>query len=67
MKGFPKIEVIERLKKHHLNISSGRITNIEYIDYELFKKLLKENNIKIDKYEKYWSETQLIGNSKDNP
>jgi len=65
MKGFPKSEVIKRLKEHHLNITKGRIVDIEYIDFELFKKLLKENNIKIAKYEKYLSRTKPIGNSKE--
>ena len=62
MKGFPKNEVKKRLEVDHLNIF-GKIVDIEYIDFELFKKLLKENDIKIAKYEKYWNRIKPMGNS----
>lgn len=65
MKGFPENEVIKRLKETNLTIPNSRILDIEYIDFEFFKKLLKDNHIKIAKYEKYWNRTKAIGNSMD--
>ncbi|MFW9894777.1 MAG: hypothetical protein ACFFD7_03135 [Candidatus Thorarchaeota archaeon] len=52
MSGFPSKEIVKQIEGDSLDLSRNRILNIEYINYDQFKKLAKENRVKVDKYKK---------------
>lgn len=50
LRGFPSNEVLNKIKKENLKLSSHRIFETELLDYEKFYKLLGQHHIKRDTY-----------------
>ncbi|MFX1236136.1 MAG: hypothetical protein ACFE8P_00295 [Promethearchaeota archaeon] len=52
LEGFPNKEKINEIKKQ-LKISQKLLIDIDYLDFTSYVQLLKENNIRASKYQKY--------------
>ena len=53
LKNFPPDEVLDRIIRENLVIKPNRIIKIEYINFNTFYQLLKQCNIKRDKYKRF--------------